>query len=275
MTLVRSFATGAHHKMTDHPGWQDCEGEPKRAFNVDGRNVILGAHDWHEAAEVSSLQVDSFSLGETRDNAFAALAASLTTAERIRNPSLWDAIGTAIIRQVIRAPQAKKMYRDFCALTGEAVSDGDGNRYWLFPTPQRVLGLEEEDFRDMGMAFKRKALQAAATAFLEEGATWKGLSPETLVVGLQAVSYIGPWTAKAAVADFYNAWALYPYDDLAVRTWARRAMPNIDWANDEATFGLQWRELGGDRLAEVTLLTLAWGDRHGSAGRAEGPPRRA
>ena len=37
---------------------------------------------------------------------------------RIQCPNLWDCIGTNIIRQVIRASQAKNMYRTFSEYVG-------------------------------------------------------------------------------------------------------------------------------------------------------------
>jgi DNA-3-methyladenine glycosylase II len=107
---------------------------------------------------------------------------------------------------------------------------------------------------------------AAAEAYREFGEKWRELEPAVLVDALQVVPRIGPWTARAAVADWANDWALYPYADLAVRTWARRAAPSYDWPADEPTFGQIWRTLAGDQLSSLTLLTLAWGSQHGDIG---------
>lgn len=89
--------------------------------------------------------------------------------------------------------------------------------------------------------------------------------PETLIGDLQHVPRIGPWTARAAVADWANRFDLYPYADLAVRTWATRTAPSYDWPADEPAFGRAWRVLAGDHLNEITLLTLAWGGHHADA----------
>jgi DNA-3-methyladenine glycosylase II len=93
----------------------------------------------------------------------------------------------------------------------------------LFPTPETVLDLKSDQFSSIGMAFKRRPLTVAAEAY----------------------------------------WALYPYGDLAVRTWAMRAAPSYEWPTDEAAFGRVWRTLAGDYLSVLTLFTLAWGSRHG------------
>jgi hypothetical protein len=65
---------------------------------------------------------------------------SLGAVARFANPSLWDAIGTAIIRQVVRAAQARAQYQALCAAHGTPVRCG-AREGWLFPSPQTVLSL--------------------------------------------------------------------------------------------------------------------------------------
>jgi DNA-3-methyladenine glycosylase II len=196
----------------------------------------------------------------------ATALSGLGSVARFRNADLWDAIGTAIIRQVIRAGQSRKLYRAFCKAYGERGELPNGGMYALFPTPEIVLGLSNDQFSSTGMAFKRRPLQAAAEAYLEQGRKWRELTPHALTHELQSVSRVGPWTAHAAVADWSNDWSLYPYADLAVRTWATRAAPSHDWPNDEPAFGRVWRALAGEHLSSLTLLTLAWGSQHGDIG---------
>jgi hypothetical protein len=76
---------------------------------------------------------------------------------------------------------------------------------------------------------------------------------------LPSLRRIGPWTAGAAAADWSNDFAVYPYGDLAVRTWAAKAAPHAGWPGDEHGFRTRWERAAGPHLANVTLLTLAWG----------------
>jgi DNA-3-methyladenine glycosylase II len=186
---------------------------------------------------------------------------SLGPVLRVHNGDLWDAIGTAIIRQVIRAGQARLMYRRFCQAHGELVTTPSGEAY-LFPRPAVVCDLPAAAFADLGMAFKHRALFAAAQATLIHREQWQRLAPTALVQALQAVPRIGPWTAGAAVADWSGDFAVYPYADLAVRTWASRAAPTTVWPADEPTFAALWRRAGVRQLSALTLLTLAWGGAH-------------
>ncbi|MEV6299855.1 hypothetical protein AB0M02_10675 [Actinoplanes sp. NPDC051861] len=193
--------------------------------------------------------------------ALTTALAGLGPVLRVRNADLWDAIGTAIIRQVIRADQARQMYARFCQAHGEQVDTPHGPQH-LFPAPELVAGLGQAAFADLGMRFKHPALTAAATAYLTNADGWKMLPPIALVAALQMVPRIGPWTAGAAAADHTGDFALYPYADLAVRTWARRAAPGTLWPDQEPDFAAHWKEVTGPDLSALTALILAWGDAH-------------
>lgn len=82
---------------------------------------------------------------------------------RWRNPDVWDALATSIVRQVIRAGQARTLYRACCRAHGKPVATPLGET-WLFPTPETLLRLPDAEFARLGMAFKRRPLQAAAEA---------------------------------------------------------------------------------------------------------------
>ncbi|MDA8372630.1 MAG: hypothetical protein M0026_22535 [Nocardiopsaceae bacterium] len=175
---------------------------------------------------------------------------------RLRTPDLWDAIATAIIRQVIRADQARLMYQRFTSTYGEPAEAGH-----VFPSPEVVLALADEAFTGLGMAFKRDPLRAAAQAVLDHGEKWEQVPPSDLVGELQSVPRIGPWTAGAAVADFTGDFSLYPYGDMAVRKYARQTFPDLDLPDQEAAFAACWSSYSNSsyELSVLTALTLALG----------------
>lgn len=252
--------------MREHPAWTTT-GQVRRAFagpdgerwiaTVSGRTLSVDALGGTEAElPVGTFALPAQAAGEVPE--LAGELAGLGRVVRVGNPDLWDAVAVAIVRQVIRADHARRLYQEFCAVYGERV----GESLALFPRPEAVLDLSDDDFATTGMAFKRPALRAAATTFGEHGDRWRKTDPEELVRDLQQVPRIGPWTAQAAVADWANRFDLYPCGDLAVRTWAARAVPGHDWPTDEPGFDRAWRALAGEHLHEVTLLTLAWGGHH-------------
>ena len=174
--------------------------------------------------------------------------AALGTVARFRTTDLWEAIATAIIRQVVRAVQAKRLYRDLCQAHGQQITNLNGDGYALIPAPGTVLGLHDEQFARAGVTLKRRPLRAAAEAYLQHGAYWRDLPADVLVHELQRIPRIGPWTAGAAAADYSNDFTHYPYADLAVRTWAKRAAPSYPWPDGEQAFARLWQRLAGDQL---------------------------
>jgi DNA-3-methyladenine glycosylase II len=266
-----------HFVMTEHAAWRVTERGRYRVFTLpDGGRWLVRAN----GAELLSSPLIPSS-GEPQFNVFTLRRPKMATPEapelfaalsalgnvaRFRTSDLWEAMATAIIRQVVRASQAKRLYRDFCQAHGQRVTPLSCEGYALFPTAEIALGLQDEQFASAGLAFKRRPLRAAAEAYLKHGAHWRDLPPDVLVQELQRIPRIGPWTAGTAVADYSNDFTYYPYADLAVRTWAKRAAPSYPWPDSEQAFGRLWQRLADDQLATLTLLTLAWGSQHGDTG---------
>jgi DNA-3-methyladenine glycosylase II len=259
--------------MTDHPSWHPTPDGHRRLLTdhqgstwlatIIGTQLLLTPLTGETAPPGPSLYRSP--ADPRRPSPLAAPLSTLGVVARLPNPSLWDAMATAIVRQVIRASQARRLYREFSRSFGFRIALSADTDIHAFPSPNRVLALSDEDFTQSGMAFKKRPLRHAAEAFLSRGSTWLELAPAVLVKELQTVGGIGPWSAGAAVADWSNDWSLYPYGDLAVRTWARQAAPDHPWPSDEPAFHRSWRQVTGDHLGSCTLLTLAWGIRQGAA----------
>lgn len=266
-----------HSVITEHAAWRTTQRGRYRVFALpDGGQWLVRVN----GGELMSLPLIAAS-GEPRFDVFGLLRPEAATTEapelfsvlaglgvvaRFRTSDLWEAIATAIIRQVVRALHARRLYRDFCQAYGQRVTHLNGEEFALFPAAGIVLGLRDEQFASVGLTFKRRSLRAAADAYLKHEAHWRHLPAEALLEELQRIPRIGPWTAGAAVADYSNDFTYYPYADLAVRTWAKRAAPSQTWPDSEQAFGRLWQRLAGDQLATLTLLTLAWGSQHGDTG---------
>lgn len=249
--------------MHENPAWTSHGETWLRALSPDWVAVV--AEDRWRVEGAPALQPEEFELPALPPSVPARLADRLRAMGpivRFRTTDLWEAVATAIIRQVIRADQARVLHQRFRSAHGRPVQTPHGPVY-LMPDATTVAALLPEAFVELGMAFKRRPLQAAAAAYLEQGEKWCELPPVRLVEELQTVPRIGPWTAGAAVADHTHDWTLYPYGDLAVRKWAALAAPDIDWPTRDDAFAARWRHLAGDQLGPLTLFTLAWGASHG------------
>ncbi len=186
---------------------------------------------------------------------------SMKTVARWRNTDLWDALATSIIRQVIRASHARRLYAVMCQEFGQVFGTGRGD-VALFPDPQTVIGLTDTELTRLGLSFKKDALRAAAHAYLDSADHWQALPPPELVGALTSVHRVGEWTSRATVADYSNDFSLYPYGDLAVRTWAAAMDADTPWPATDAAFAQTWENLAATDLSAWTVSTLAFGVRH-------------
>ncbi|MBP2186724.1 hypothetical protein [Amycolatopsis magusensis] len=259
--------------MLDHPAWLGGpDGRARRVVRSAGAvwSVVCKPEGRAHAIDVDRLAgdpgtapvvdvIDPAAL--TGDDVVCGLLRAEGPVARLRNPDVWDALGTSVIRQVIRAGQARLLYRRFCQAHGERYETTAGPA-WLFPDPDVVLALSDDEFAALGMKFFRRGLRAAAEASLKFADEWTGMPGTRLVAEVQSVSRIGPWTAGATVADVTNDFSFYPFADLAVRTWAGTLAPAVSWPETEREFGRTWQAMAGTQLSERTLLTLAWRVRH-------------
>ncbi|MER6249806.1 hypothetical protein ABT224_00180 [Streptomyces sp. NPDC001584] len=271
--------------ITEHPGWHEtAAGEPVRVVEHQGaawlahweserEHLLLRPLDADAAEQPLVAYTSAVDLPTAAEGALLLdELVSLGTVARLTNPSLWDAITTALLRQVIGAPQARKKHRAYYAAYGRTF-DTPAGPLPIAPAPEVVLEVSDEGFAAIGCKFNAKGLRAAATAYLDRGDHWTTLGADSLIKELVEVPFIGPWTAATAAADFTGDHAIYPHGDLAVRTWAGRAAPGLALPNTEREFEAMWRRWAPARttLHALTLFTLTWGS-HARITRTGGTP---
>ncbi|MFE3638164.1 hypothetical protein [Streptomyces sp. NPDC059168] len=259
---------------TDHPAWQTSDGGRTARAVRTGSGVWVASHDQDDAhltcvdgaedVKPELVSTDPANLPAAAPAALREGLARLGVIQRLANPWLWDAITTAILRQVVRADQARKLYRTWCSTYGTTVDSPHGTLA-VAPGPAAVLALSEEEFAAVGAKFHRTALVAAATEYEQHHRDWEGLraDADALAVALTRIPRVGPWTAAAAACDYTGDYSAYPHDDLAVRTWAARIAPAYPWPDKkDKAFGplwTGWAASGRTALHTLTLSTLTWG----------------
>jgi len=264
---------GVDYVMSEHPAWipaRDGVARLRVLQMADGGRWLVQATDESFALHqlvpsAAKPAVDVFRLPPDALREMPQMAgalAGLGAVARFRTSDLWEAIGTAAIRQMHRASHGAGLYRQFCQAYGERLELPTGETYWLFPTPEVVLDLDPEHFDAARLGTKRGVLRDAATAYRRHTPHWQTMPPLRLVEELRRIPRVGQWTAHAAVSDWSNDWALYPGGDQSLRSWARRAAPDYAWPTEERTFANFWRMLTRTHLGVVTALTLAWGNRN-------------
>ncbi|MFC4035676.1 hypothetical protein ACFO3J_30025 [Streptomyces polygonati] len=256
--------------LTDHPAWtEQPDGTPARLVTTD-----TGA--WHVAWTGGSLtatalegtltpapipvETQTTDLPPSAPGELTEALTGLGTVCRVSSPTLWEAITSGLLRRIIRAPQARALYQRWATTYGPVYATPTGPMHTV-PSPRAVLDLTDAQFTAIGAALHRRALPAAATTYLDNADTWAQLPADDLVKALQEVPGVGPWTAACAAADFTGDYSVYPHDDLAVRTWARKAAPQLAFPKEPREFEALWCRWAPDRhqIHALTTYTLAWG----------------
>jgi DNA-3-methyladenine glycosylase II len=259
--------------MTDHLSWQILDGVALRCVRGADAVWLITCEPTRERTRVryellsGTGQPPVWTLFDTRQLVGSSVIAqklrALKVLARWRNADLWDALATSIIRQVIRAAHARRLYAAMCDAFGTRFATRHGE-IALFPEPGAVLALTDADFAHLGLSFKRDALRAAARAYITHGQAWAGLPSHVLVDALTEVYRVGDWTARATVADYSNDFSLYPYGDLAVRTWATAIDANTPWPSTDMAFARAWENVAAADLSAWTVSTLAFGVQYGN-----------
>ncbi|MFF3730768.1 hypothetical protein ACFYXM_10725 [Streptomyces sp. NPDC002476] len=257
---------------TDHPAWTELEGGGRAravctgtgvwAVAWDSDGVHLTCVDGSEDVKPTVVTTDPARVPADVPAQLREGLDGLGVTQRLANPWLWDAITTAVLRQVVRAEQARKLYRAWCWGYGSRYTTPYGE-LTLAPSPAQVLAPTDDEFANIGAKFHSTVLRAAAGLYEANAARWQHLGAPELTAALVRVPRIGPWTAAAAASDFTGDFAVYPHDDLAVRTWAAKIAPTYPWPDKkDKSFGPMWTGWAGpDRTAlhSLTLSTLTWG----------------
>jgi DNA-3-methyladenine glycosylase II len=251
--------------MVDSPSWAQRDQHAERVLTHGSAVYTVRAAYDHDAnhwrlqpglAAAARAQLTSFSTADLREVTPAPIRQSLARLDGLQRfgaASYWEALATAVIRQVIRAGQARRVWhRLAAALTPSGEAAGG------FPTGERFLAASDGELAEAGLGFKTRTLRAVAEACRSEQRHWDQLTPIELHDAWLTLPGIGPWSAGAAIADLRNAWQLYPHDDLAVRTWAIRAFPGLGIPTDPRPFLRRWTDWGGPAIGTLTVLTLGW-----------------
>lgn len=176
----------------------------------------------------------------------------------IASASLGEAVIKAVIRQVISAPHAKKLIHQFVARYGPTLHY-EGSIYSDFPSLEAMAQMSPDDLRACGSGYKAPLIPRIAQDLLNKQVEKQldHCSSEEAIALLQTAKGIGRWTACVAICDLWGDWSVYPFEDLAVRTWAARLWSGVSWPRDERAFLHAWQEMHGAYTGPITFYLLA------------------
>jgi DNA-3-methyladenine glycosylase II len=250
--------------MTDHCGWRSADACHSRAvYTPTGYRLVRATTSrlsWNGSPDLSPyVGRHSLSPGMRRRMPVGVRRTwgHTGTVVRMATPSLWEAVATAAVRQVVRASQARHLYISMCDVLGPDVASGHATEHG-FPRPETVLDVSDEDMSRLGLGFKARTLRTLARAFLDDPALeFSALASATLADRLLELQGVGPWSAGVAICDHRNEWDAYPFEDLAVRRWGTQHW-SAEWPDVPADFRRLWLEKTRPHTGVVTCFALAW-----------------
>ena len=268
------FCTETTQKFI-HPDYFDLQAHWCRLISLDGKYVTInvspeGCVQWtcNEAIESANVQERVLRLfipfplsDEAKKRLPPELEArfcALSPLVHIPSLSLGEALMKAIIRQVITANHAKKLTDAFIRRYGERQVHA-GKTYYDFPSLEAISRIPLEDLQTEGLGFKAKVVQSVALHLLENDieATIAQMAPEEARERLISIKGIGRWTSHVALCDLHADWSFYPFEDLAVRTWARKLWSSVQWPQDEQQFAAHWQKMNGEYVGIITFYLLS------------------
>lgn len=135
------------------------------------------------------------------------------------NASAFEALVTSILAQQINLKFAYSIRRELTLAFGRSTRI-EGERYWSFPTPQKMAGIAEDELRGMRISgAKARAIHSSAAAFKTGAfreAALEEKDDQAILEQLTALRGVGPWTAEQVLMRALGRPDVFPASDLGV-----------------------------------------------------------
>lgn len=279
LEAARSLAKLSHPTSQQYlrPDVFDQQGTWYRLIEVDGKQVAVKAErsgmvSWWSSDVVTTArvvqQIERLLLPiclpqEATGHLPAALAdhfIRIAPLVHIASASLGEAVIKAILRQVITASHARKLLNRFIVQFGQRQTH-NGTAFYGFPSLYVIANLSVNELTSYGFGFKAKVIPNVARTILEAHLEERvdQVPSDAALTLLLDLKGVGNWSARVALCDLMGDWFLYPFEDLAVKTWATRLWPEGNWPMQASDFCQAWQERNGHYTSIITFYLLSLG----------------
>lgn len=196
----------------------------------DGNKLIIKSNDSDNLEIVIKNYFDLNTDYETIEDRISKIdknvekAVKNTTGIRILNQDFFETLMSYIISANNNIPRISKSVNLISEKYGKKVVFED-DEYYLFPTPEELKNVTEEDFKKCGVGFRARYLKHAVEDILNNKLDTKDLeimSTENLKKKLLTIMGVGPKVADCILLFSCKRGEVFPID-----VWVERVMTNL------------------------------------------------
>ena len=153
---------------------------------------------------------------------FLYFAAEYEKGIRILNQDPWEILITFIISQNKNIPAIRRSVEKLAGICGTEMTNGAGEKYFAFPTPDALAELREEQLKECGLGYRCRFVKEAAEAIADgrfDLFSLKETDEETAVLTLNGLTGVGK-----KVASCVSLFGLHHLDSFPVDVWVKRIL---------------------------------------------------
>ena len=158
-----------------------------------------------------------------KNDPFLYAACSFGKGIRILKQDAWEMLVSFIISQNKNIPAIKKSVELLCEAAGQRVEDSCG-RYYLFPTPEAILSMSDEELSTCRLGYRCRYVRAAAADVAGGRLNLDALRNASEEDTLKALT--GVYGVGIKVANCVSLFGLHHIDAFPIDVWIRRILDN-------------------------------------------------
>ena len=155
------------------------------------------------------------------DEIMADLTRELCGLKSPTTPTVFEALVDSIVEQQISLKVADKIERRITKKFGDTL-DLEGDIYYAYPTPQRLVSVSKEELRECGLSFRKcEYIKGVSMLITEEKLNLEKFRnyerSDQIIKELDEIRGIGVWTAELTMLRGLQRLEALPADDLGLR----------------------------------------------------------
>lgn len=158
------------------------------------------------------------------EDPFLYRAAQNETGIRILRQDPWETLVSFIISQNRNIPAIRRSVESLCEAAGEEMRDGYGNRWYAFPPPKAVAGLDESVLTACRLGYRCSYVKRAAQAVASGAVDLDGLLSVDLESAMERLTAL--YGVGNKVASCVALFGLHRLDAFPVDVWMHRILEN-------------------------------------------------